>query len=81
MKSNVLRIAVLALLTVALTGTAVGILSVAGFAPDIFMGPWMGRLLDNSPGATGHSHVFILLASFAMLGVVVGLLFRRSTRS
>lgn len=65
----------------ALTGTAVGILSVAGFAPDIFMGPWMGHLLDSSPGATGHSHVFILLASFAMLGVVAGLLFHRSARS
>ena len=66
---------------VALTGTVVGILSVVGFAPEIFMGPWMGHLLDSSPGATGHSHVFILLASFAMLGLVAGLLFRRSTRS
>jgi sugar phosphate permease len=66
---------------VALTGTAVGILSFAGFAPDIFMGPWMGYLLDNSPGAEGHAHVFLLLSAFALLGLVAGLLFRRSARS
>jgi len=66
---------------VALTGTTVGILSVVGFAPEIFMSPWMGHLLDSSPGATGHSHVFILLAAFAFLGLVAGLLFRRSAQS
>jgi len=66
---------------VALTGTAVGIISIAGFVPDIFIGPWMGYLLDNSPGAEGHAHVFLLLSGFALLGLVAGLLFRRSARS
>ena len=36
------------------TGTAVGLISILGFTPDIFMGPWMGYLLDNNPGAEGH---------------------------
>ena len=67
--------------SVALTGTAVGIISIAGFVPDIFIGPWMGYLLDNSPGAEGHAHVFLLLSAFALLGLVAGLLFRRSARS
>lgn len=67
--------------SVALTGTAVGIISVAGFVPDIFIGPWMGHLLDNSPGAEGHAHVFLLLSAFALLGLVAGLLFRRSAQS
>jgi len=62
----------------ALTGTAVGIVSFAGFTPEIFIGPWMGHLLDSSPGAVGHSHVFILLAAFALLGLVAGLLFREN---
>jgi hypothetical protein len=48
----------------ALTGTAVGIISFAGFAPEIFIGPWMGHLLDSSPGASGHAHVFLLLSAF-----------------
>lgn len=66
---------------IALTGTAVGIVSFAGFAPEIFMGPWMGHLLDSYPGATGHSYVFILLSALAMLGLVAALLFRRSART
>lgn len=64
--------------TLALTGTAVGIVSFAGFTPEIFIGPWMGHLLDSSPGATGHSHVFILLAFFALLGLLAALLFRKN---
>ena len=62
----------------ALTGTAVGIVSFAGFSPDIFIGPWMGHLLDSSPGPTGHSHVFLLLGFFALLGLVASLLFREN---
>lgn len=60
-----------------LTGTAVGIVSFAGYTPEIFMGPWMGYLLDRSPGAEGHAHVFLLLAAFAALGFVAGLLFSK----
>jgi len=66
---------------VALTGTAVGIVSFVGFTPDVFIGAWMGHLLDNSPGAEGHAHVFLLLSAFALLGLVSALLFRGSTRS
>ncbi len=66
---------------VTLTGTAVGIVSFAGFAPEIFISPWMGHLLDQSPGATGHAHVFLLLAVFALLGLFASLLFRRSCGS
>jgi len=61
-----------------LTGTAVGIVSFAGFAPEIFMGPWMGFLLDRSPGPDGHSHVFLLLSAFSILGFVAGLLFYKN---
>jgi nitrate/nitrite transporter NarK len=51
-----------------LTGTAVGIISLIGYTPDIFAGPTMGFLLDNSPGAVGHQHVFWMLAIFSFLG-------------
>jgi MFS transporter, GlpU family, inner membrane protein len=63
--------------SVALTGTAVGIVSFAGFAPEIFISPWMGHLLDQNPGATGHAHVFLLLSFFALVGLLASLLFRR----
>lgn len=58
-----------------LTGTAVGILSFAGFTPEIFISPWMGRLLDQNPGVTGHHHVFLLLVAFALLGLFASLIF------
>lgn len=59
----------------AVTGTAVGLVSFLGYTPDIFFGPLMGVLLDNNPGMTGHRHLFGVLAGFAMLGAVVTLAF------
>jgi nitrate/nitrite transporter NarK len=54
----------------ALTGTAVGLVSLIGYTPDIFAGPAMGYLLDNSPGEQGHQHVFWMLAVFSFIGAV-----------
>jgi hypothetical protein len=51
-----------------LTGTAVGLISLIGYTPDIFAGPAMGYLLDSSPGAEGHQHVFWMLAIFSFVG-------------
>jgi nitrate/nitrite transporter NarK len=51
-----------------LTGTAVGLISIVGYTPDIFAGPAMGYLLDNSPGEQGHQHVFWMLALFSFVG-------------
>jgi nitrate/nitrite transporter NarK len=51
-----------------LTGTAVGLISLIGYTPDIFAGPAMGYLLDNSPGAQGHENVFWMLALFSFMG-------------
>ena len=52
----------------AVTGTAVGLISIVGYTPDIFAGPLIGMLLENSPGIQGHQHVFWLLAGFSMIG-------------
>ncbi|MGD9659217.1 MAG: MFS transporter [Methylocystis sp.] len=59
------------------TGSAVGLASVVGYAPDIFMGPLMGYLLDEWPGATGHGYVFQVVAWFAMLGLIASYIFAR----
>ena len=61
------------------TGTAVGLVSVIGYTPDIFMGPLMGWLTDRSPGAAGHEHLFLAVAGFAAGGLVATTLFRRLT--
>jgi sugar phosphate permease len=61
----------------ALTGTAVGLVSVIGYTPDIFMGPLNGYLTDTYPGALGHEYFFGALTAFATMGLCCTLLFKR----
>ena len=63
-----------------LTGTAVGLVSVIGYTPDIFMGPINGYLTDTYAGALGHQYFFAVLAGFASLGLVSTLFFYRLTK-
>ena len=53
------------------TGTAVGLVSVLGYTPDIFVSYVGGVILDRSPGLAGHQHYFGFLAAFAALGLAV----------
>lgn len=55
-------------LPISLTGTAVGLVSVLGYTPDVFFGPLMGRLTDSAPGMLGHQRLFGVLALFAVAG-------------
>lgn len=61
----------------AVTGTAVGLVSVIGYTPDIFVSYSGGVLLDSSPGLQGHQHYFYFLAAFAAIGLVMSLLLMR----
>lgn len=67
-------------LPLAITGTAVGFISVVGYTPDIFAGPMIGVLLDNSPGALGHQHVFAVMAVFSLVGFCAALAFSIITK-
>jgi hypothetical protein len=58
------------------TGSAIGMASILGYTPDIFMGPLMGVLLDRSPGVVGHQHVFLLLVVFSIVGFITTMLFQ-----
>jgi nitrate/nitrite transporter NarK len=62
----------------AATGTAVGLVSVIGYTPDIFVNLVAGVLLDRSPGIAGHQQFFLFLGLFAFLGLLASLAFRRS---
>jgi MFS family permease len=62
------------------TGSAVGIVSVVGYTPDVFMGPLMGILLDRWPGELGHQYVFAVLAFCAMVGLAASIQFWRIVR-
>jgi nitrate/nitrite transporter NarK len=53
-----------------ITGSAVGLISVLGFTPDIFFAALTGRLLDANPGAVGFGHYFLMMALISALGMV-----------
>lgn len=61
-----------------LTGTAVGLISLIGYTPDVFAGPAYGMLLDAHPGEEiGHQHVFWMLSAFALIGGIAALIYHR----
>jgi predicted MFS family arabinose efflux permease len=53
-----------------LSGTAIGVISVIGFTPDIFMNTIAGTLLENYPGADGYRYLFIVSLALAAMGFV-----------
>ena len=50
------------------TGTAVGLISIVGYAPDVFSGPVIGYLLEQYKGVEGYTYVFALLLFFSFIG-------------
>ena len=64
----------------ALTGTAVGIISFIGYTPEVFAGPVIGYFLDASPGEKGHQAVFWMLTIFSIIGLVASFVFYRISK-
>jgi len=64
-------------ISLALTGTAVGVISITGYTPDIFGGPLMGYYLDKYPGLLGHQYVFIFLVGFSVVGILCSIRFSK----
>ena len=62
------------------TGTAVGVISLVGYTPDIFLMPVAGWLIDRSPGAEGHQHFFALLMGVALVGLGAAVVLQRLNR-
>jgi len=63
----------------AVTGTAVGFISVIGYTPDIFTGLINGYFLDAYNEEVGHQIVFAIMFGFALIGCIASYkLFRHS---
>ena len=58
------------------TGTAVGLVSVIGYTPGVFVALAGGWLLDRCTGIPGHQHFFLFLSAFAATGFIASLRFR-----
>ena len=67
-------------ISLALTGTAVGVISLSGYTPDIFAGPLMGYFLDKFPGIEGHQYVYAFLGLFSFIGLIASSRFARITK-
>jgi len=67
---------------IGITGTVIGLASVIGYLPDIYMAPLMGCFLDKYPGeATGHIYVFMLLTLFSLLGIIATYFYKKIIRN
>lgn len=59
------------------TGTAVGLISLIGYTPDIFVGPAYGYFLDKYPGQLGYQYVFWMLTGFSIVGAIASFIYYR----
>lgn len=50
------------------TGTAVGLISIVGYTPDVFSGPLIGYLLEYYKGIEGYKYVFFMLFVCSLVG-------------
>ena len=61
-----------------LTGTLVGIISVVGFTPDIFMSLFTGYMLGENPTIIEYQHLFTTFTIIPIVGLLAALCFRKS---
>ncbi len=64
----------------AVTGTAVGFISVVGYTPDIFTGLINGYFLDTYDEVMGHQIVFGVMFTFAVIGCIASYMFYKYSK-
>jgi nitrate/nitrite transporter NarK len=62
-----------------MTGTLVGIISVVGFTPDIFMSLFIGYILGENPSLMDYQYLFTTFTIIPIVGLLAALGFRKST--
>lgn len=62
-----------------ITGTVVGIISVVGFTPDIFMSLLSGYMLGKDPTIIEYQQLFKVFLLFPLIGLLATLGFRKAT--
>ena len=61
-----------------MTGTLVGIISVIGFTPDIFMSLFIGYMLGENPTLMEYQHLFTTFTIIPIIGLIAALGFRKN---
>ena len=66
---------------IAVTGTAVGFISVVGYTPDIFTGLINGYFLDKYNEVVGHQIVFGIMTVFSIIGFIASYMLYKHSKS
>ena len=61
-----------------MTGTLVGIISVVGFTPDIFMSLFIGYMLGENPTLIEYQYLFTTFTIIPIIGLIAALGFRKN---
>ena len=64
-----------------LTGTLVGIISVVGFTPDIFMSLFVGYMLGENPTIVEYQHLYTIFTIIPFIGLLAALGFRKTIKN
>jgi MFS family permease len=64
-----------------MTGTLVGIISVVGFTPDIFMSLFTGYMLGENPTIIAYQQLFTVFTIIPCVGLLAALGFRKSIKN
>ena len=62
------------------SGTAAGLICVAGAIPETFVSLMAGRIIDSNQGVAGYHYFFYILTAFIALGLVLILVWRAYIR-
>ncbi|WP_141995174.1 MFS transporter [Bacillus sp. B4EP4a] len=54
-----------------ISGAAVSVACLVGYAPSIFAFAMYGNILDHNPGITGYRYVFLIMIAFAAIGFII----------
>lgn len=60
-----------------LAGTASGVISLLGYAPEIFLYTLSGRIVDNAQGLTGYRICFICMVVLSIIGFISAVILRK----
>ena len=60
------------------TGTLVGIISVVGFTPDIFMSLFIGYMLGENPTIIEYQYLFSYFTIIPVIGLLASIFFRKT---
>ena len=63
-----------------LTGTLVGIISVVGFTPDIFMSLFVGYMLGKDPTLEAYQNLYSVFTIIPIIGLLATIGFRKAIK-